>query len=86
MHLRLSDYVLWFASPVLQVGVLISLFRRGLHRDYPYFFNYTVLGVVSVLNPFSKRVHVLNRAGIAAHPGDVEELLLRGNAILQQAR
>jgi hypothetical protein len=48
MHLRLSDYVLWFASPVLQVGVLISLFRRGLHRDYPYFFNYTILGVVSV--------------------------------------
>ena len=48
MHLRLTDYILWFATPCLQVGVLISLFRRGLHRDYPYFFNYTILQVVSV--------------------------------------
>jgi hypothetical protein len=48
MHLKLADYILWFASPLLQVGVVISLLRRGLHRDYPFFFNYTVLGVVSV--------------------------------------
>jgi len=47
MHLRLADYALWFASPLLQVGVAITLFRRGLHRDYPYFFNYTILGIVS---------------------------------------
>jgi len=48
MQLRLIDYILWFASPLLQAGVLMSLFRRGLHRDYPYFFNYTVLQVISV--------------------------------------
>jgi len=48
MHLRLIDYVLWFASPVLQAGVLVGLFRRGLHREYPYFFNYTILQVLSV--------------------------------------
>ena len=48
MQLGLADYVFWFASPLLQVGVLITLFRRGLHRDYPYFFNYTVLQVISV--------------------------------------
>ncbi len=48
MHLSLADYVLWFTSPILQAGVLIGLFRRGLHRDYPYFFNYTILQVVSV--------------------------------------
>jgi len=47
MHLRPLDYVLWFASPCLQAGVLIAMLRRGLQRDYPYFFNYTVLGVVS---------------------------------------
>ncbi len=47
MHLRLLDYLLWIASPLLQAGVLISLYRRGLHRDYPYFFNYTILQVVS---------------------------------------
>jgi hypothetical protein len=48
MHLRPTDYVLWITTPLLQVGVLIAMIRRGLHRDYPYFFNYTILQVVSV--------------------------------------
>lgn len=48
MHLRLADYVLWFATPLLQSGVLLALYKRGLHRDYPFFFNYTVLQVISV--------------------------------------
>ncbi len=47
MHLRPMDYVLWFASPALQVGVVIAMLRRGLHRDYPFFFNYTIIGVVA---------------------------------------
>jgi hypothetical protein len=47
MHLRLMDYVLWFASPALQVGVVIAMLRRGLHRKFPYFFNYTIIEVVS---------------------------------------
>jgi len=45
MHLRLIDYVLWFSAPTLQLGVLVAMYRRGLHRDYPYFFNYTILQV-----------------------------------------
>ena len=48
MHLHLIDYVFWFAAPTLQAGVLVCMFRRGLHRDYPFFFNYTVLQVISV--------------------------------------
>jgi len=48
MHLRLIDYVFWFAAPTLQAAVLVCMFRRGLHRDYPFFFNYTILQVVSV--------------------------------------
>jgi hypothetical protein len=48
MHLRLVDYVVWFATPVLQSGLLVALYRRGLHRDYPFFFNYTILQVISV--------------------------------------
>src|SRR5215471_19483649 len=48
MHLRLADYVLWFATPLLQAGVLLAMFRRGLHKEYPFFFNYTVLQVISV--------------------------------------
>lgn len=47
MHLRPMDYVLWFASPALQVGVVVAMLRRGLQRDYPYFFNYTIIGVIS---------------------------------------
>ena len=47
MHLRLVDYVLWLSAPILQLGVLMAMYRRGLHRDYPYFFNYTILQVAS---------------------------------------
>src|SRR5208283_1696201 len=45
MHLRLVDYVLWFSAPTIQLGVLVAMYRRGLQRDYPYFFNYTILQV-----------------------------------------
>lgn len=48
MHLRLADYVLWFATPLIQAGVLVAMFRRGLQREYPFFFNYTLLQVISV--------------------------------------
>ena len=47
MHLRLIDYVLWLAAPTMQLGVLIVMYRRGLQRDYPYFFYYTILSVVN---------------------------------------
>jgi hypothetical protein len=46
MHLRPIDYVLWFGGTLMQIGVLVAMYRRGLHRDYPYFFNYTVLQVL----------------------------------------
>ena len=49
MQLSLSDYVLWLASTFFQVGVLVALFRRGLHKEYPYFCNYTLLMVVSTI-------------------------------------
>src|SRR5215467_7527237 len=47
MHLRLLDYALWVTSPVLQTAVVVLLMRRGLHREYPFFFNYTILSIVS---------------------------------------
>jgi hypothetical protein len=46
MHLRLIDYVLWFSAPTMQMCVLVAMYRRGLLRDYPYFFNYTILQVL----------------------------------------
>src|SRR5271166_5841159 len=47
MQLSLVDYVLWLASPICQIGVLVALFRRGFYKEYPYFFSYSVLQVLS---------------------------------------
>lgn len=48
MHpLRLIDYIIWFAAPALQVCIVLVFLKRGLHRDYPFFFNYTILQVIS---------------------------------------
>lgn len=49
MQLHVLQYVLWFSAPLLQVGVLIFMYRRGLQRDYPVFFNYTILQVLTFL-------------------------------------
>ena len=45
MHLRLIDYVLWLSAPAIQLGVLAVMYKRGQHRDFPYFFYYTILAV-----------------------------------------
>jgi hypothetical protein len=62
MQLHFLDYVFWFAAPLLQTVVLVCMFRRGLHRDYPFFFNYTVLQVISVpifaiVNVYSYKIY-----------------------------
>jgi hypothetical protein len=31
----------------MQLGVVVAMYKRGLHRDYPYFFNFVLLQVVS---------------------------------------
>ncbi len=43
MRLHLIDYVLWLSAPALQLGVLVAMYRRGLYREYPCFFNYIVV-------------------------------------------
>src|SRR5271167_37723 len=48
MHLSLTDYLLWLASPLFQMGVVVALFRRGLHKEYPYFYTYTILSVLGI--------------------------------------
>ena len=45
MQLSLTDYILWLASPLFQVGVVVALFRRGSYKEYPYFYSYTILQV-----------------------------------------
>src|SRR5450755_3374339 len=48
MHLHILDYVLWLTSPCLQVGLVIVMRRRGLDHQFPFFFAYAMLQVVSV--------------------------------------
>ena len=47
MQLNVVSYVLWFLTPCLQAGILLCMYRRGLHRDFLFFFTYTILSVVS---------------------------------------
>ena len=46
MQLHLVDYVLEIVTTLLMSSVLVCMFRRGLHRDYPFFFNYMLLQVL----------------------------------------
>ncbi len=62
MHLHLIDYVLWFSASTIQLGVLVAMYKRGLHREYPYFFNYTLLQVVG--DPI---LFVMNTRGYALY-------------------
>jgi hypothetical protein len=56
MHpLRLIDYLLWWTAPTLLVGVVVMLWKRGLNRDFPFFFYYAVLQVCS--DPILGLVH-----------------------------
>lgn len=49
MHYRLADYVLWIVTPLVLAGVLLAMYRRGLHRRYPFFVAYTILQVASAV-------------------------------------
>ncbi len=42
MTLQVSDYILWMVPAVLQLAIAGGMLRRGLHREFPFFFSYTV--------------------------------------------
>ena len=48
MYWHFADYMRWLISPCLQAGVGIAMRHRGLDRDFPFFFRYTILQVLSV--------------------------------------
>ncbi len=52
MSLTWTQYFFWFAAPIMQMVVAISMKRRGLNREYPAFWNYTVFQVVSGIAMF----------------------------------
>jgi len=47
MHFRTLINVLWWGTPVLMTLIAIFMWRRKLHREFPYFFNYVVFQVIS---------------------------------------
>src|SRR2546428_634826 len=40
--IQLAYYALWIAHPMLQLSVAVVMFRRKLHREFPFFFAYIV--------------------------------------------
>ncbi len=55
MQLHSLNYLLWWCTPILLSGVAVSMFRRRLYRDFPFFFNYVVFQVVSFAVEFPLR-------------------------------
>ena len=43
MHLHAVDYVLWIGAPTLQLFVLFFMHKRGLARQFPWFYAYIIL-------------------------------------------
>ena len=58
MQLSPFDYALWFASPALQAVLAVCMLKRRLYRSYPFFFNYTLLAVIS--DPILAVIHAFS--------------------------
>lgn len=57
MHFSLIDWILWLAAPVLQIGLLVAIYKRGLYRDHPLFTIYLLFQVLLVLFLVVVRAH-----------------------------
>jgi len=55
MRLHTIDYIFWCVDPVLMTAVAAAMYRRHLHRDFPFFFNYVVFQVLSFAIEFPLR-------------------------------
>jgi hypothetical protein len=49
MRLYTLQIVLWVGAPTLQAAIVYYMLRRKLRSDYPFFFNYTLLQVLTSL-------------------------------------
>jgi hypothetical protein len=47
MRLHTIDYILWCVTPVLMTAIAVAIYRRRLHREFPYFFNYAIFQVLT---------------------------------------
>src|SRR5215813_4636053 len=55
MQLHFVDYALWWATPILMSVVAVAMYRRRLHREFPYFFNYVAFQILSFAVEFPLR-------------------------------
>jgi hypothetical protein len=47
MRMHIIDYVLWCITPAFMTAIVISMYRRRLHREFPFFFNYAIFQVLT---------------------------------------
>ena len=55
MRLLSVDYIFWWFTPVLMTVIALVMYRRRLHLEFPYFFNYVVFQVLSFAVEFPLR-------------------------------
>jgi len=55
MRLHTIEYILWCLTPVLMAAVAMSMYRRRLHREFPFFFNYAIFQVLTFAAEFPLR-------------------------------
>jgi hypothetical protein len=55
MRMHTIDYVLWCITPVLMTAIALAMYRRKLHREYPFFFNYALFGILTFAVEFPLR-------------------------------
>lgn len=55
--IRILYYALWFAHPVLQLGIAALMLQRGLRRKFKYFFGYILTQLVTFAIVFSAYKH-----------------------------
>ena len=47
MRLQTVDYIIWWGTPVLMLLIVVAMYHRRLHRDFPVFFNYVIFQIIS---------------------------------------
>lgn len=55
MRLQTIDLIFWWTTPVMMSVIAVAMFRRRLHREFPYFFNYVLFQVASFSVEFPMR-------------------------------
>ncbi len=54
---QMIDLVLWCITPVLQAAVVLAIWRRKLHRQFPVFFTYLICQIAIFATIFPLRHH-----------------------------